>query len=131
MKRDTLSLIVLGALLVGLLVWQKGGIALPPWVPTTTAKVTAATYFYNEDTTGGIPSPVAKALSQLNEQGIDATTFEVETTNSAGKTPKQYAVSLPAALKAGIPCLVVMAGDKVVKIVPSPTTEASVTEAAK
>lgn len=102
-----------------------GGIVAP-----ATVKVTAATYFY-EKNSGGVPPPVTAALSTLNGQGITATSHEIDATNPSGKVPKQYEVSLPAAVKAGLPVLVVMAGDKVLRTVPKPTTAKEVEEAAK
>lgn len=98
--------------------------------PLSPSKPTAATYFYEKDS-GGIPPAVGEGISKLNEQGIRATTFEEDTTNANQQIPKQYAVSLPAAREAGLPALVVMAGEKVVRTVKAPTTVEQVIEAAK
>jgi hypothetical protein len=45
--------------------------------------------------------------------------------------PRQYQVALKAAREAGLPCLVVTAGDVVLRVLKSPTTEDQVLEAAK
>jgi hypothetical protein len=131
-KRDTLSLLVIFALLAGALVWQSGKLELPtlPWVTPAPAKVTAATYIYEKDS-GSVPPPVLAALDKLNRAGIVATTFEEDTVDGTGETPEQYKVSLKAAQEAGLPALVVLAGDKVTKIIKAPETEADVEGAVK
>lgn len=92
--------------------------------------VTAVSFVY-DDKKHVIPPPVASALSKLNEQGIVATVDEVDTVDGAGQVPDQYKVSRPAAVKAGLPALVVMGGEKVLKVVPSPKTEEAVLGAVK
>lgn len=100
-----------------------GGLVAP-------VKPTAVTYVYEKDDSV-VPSPVAAALDKLNRQGIMATRDEVDTTDGTDPVPDQYKVSRPAAVAAGLPSLVVMAGDKVLRVVKSPTTEAQVMEAAQ
>lgn len=93
-------------------------------------KATAATYFF-DDKQHAAPSPVLAALDKLNRAGILATQHEVNTTDPSGDVPEQYKVSLPAAQEAGLPALVVMAGDKVRKVVKDPRTAEQVMEAAQ
>lgn len=92
--------------------------------PTTT-KATAATYVYEKDD-HAIPSAVSAALNTLNRQGILATTFEVDTTDGTGDVPDQYKAALAAAKDAGLPTLIVTAGDKVLRVVKNPKSEAEV-----
>jgi hypothetical protein len=89
---------------------------------------TDVTYIYEKDD-GPVPKPVQKGLDTLNRQNIVATAIDDDTTDGTGETPAQYKISLPAAKAAGLPTLVVMAGDKVVRTVKNPTTEADVVEA--
>jgi hypothetical protein len=95
-----------------------------------TSKVTAVVYTI-DDKQHFVPSPVAAALDKLNRQGITATVDEVDTTNPGGSVPAQYKVSRPAAQAAGLPALVVLASDRVVRTVSKPTTEEQTLEAAK
>lgn len=102
---------------------------VPPVAPVV--KVTAATYVYEKNDTA-IPSQVMAGLNRLNrEQGIIATAYEIDTKNGLGNVPKQYQVSAAAAVKNGLPALVVMAGDVELRTVKAPTTEQQVMEAAK
>jgi len=116
------------ALLVGLLVFRFGGCELPTTI--TTSQVTAVTFTY-DDKKHFVPPPVAAALDKLNRAGIEADLDEVDTSNPSGTVPKQFAVSRPAAIAAGLPSLVVLAGDKVLRVVKDPKTEEAVIEAAK
>lgn len=117
---------------------QKLLILLAAWLllsgklPSISApsKVTAAVYTY-EKNDGGIPPPVSAAINTLNRQGIVATHDEVDTTDGDDQVPDQYKVSRPAAVAAGLPALVVMAGDKVLRTVKAPKTEVEVLEAAR
>lgn len=130
MDRTTDKSVWLWLAVVGVLLfvrWQ--GWDGPPTVVVTT-KATAATYTY-DDKRHSIPPPVAAAISKLNEQGIEADLDEVDTNDASGEVPEQFKVSRPAAVAAGLPALVVLAGDKVLKVVPNPTTEAAVMEAVK
>jgi hypothetical protein len=88
-------------------------------------KATAVSYVY-DDKRHLIPPPVASALSKLNERGVVATMDEVDTLDGEGEVPDQYRVSRPAAIKAGLPALVVMGGERVLRVVPSPKTEEAV-----
>lgn len=110
-----------------------GGISLPSlpdWIPSTEpVKATSVTYVYEKDDTA-IPPPVLAALDKLNrEKKILATTFEDDTKDGTGEVPDQYKVPLAAATGAGLPALVVTAGDKVLTVVKSPTTLEQVMEA--
>lgn len=103
----------------------------PAPVVVPAVKVTAVTYFIPNR--GSVPHPVKSGLDELNTQGIVATVHEEGTTAADGTIPKQHEHSYPAALKAGLPALVVMAGNTVHKVVTSPTplTKQQVLEAAK
>ena len=95
------------------------------------SKVTAVCYVYEKDE-GPIPNPILVALNRLNrEQKIVATVFERDTTNGDGNVPSQYKPIADAARASGLPSLVVMAGETVVRTVKAPTTEDQVMEAAK
>lgn len=91
-----------------------------------TVKATAATYVYEKDDTA-IPSGVSTGLNRLNrEKRIIATIFEDDTRDADGDVPSQYKVALDAAVNAGLPAFIVQAGDKVLSVVKSPTTEEQV-----
>lgn len=101
----------------------------PPVTPND--KITTVTYVYEKDETA-IPSAVHAALNRLNrERGIVATVFEKDTFDGDDQIPEQYKAARVAALDKGLPCLVVLAGDKVVRTAKAPTTEAEVLEAAQ
>jgi hypothetical protein len=74
---------------------------------------------------------VGGALDKLNrrEPPIMATAFEEDTKDATGETPHQYKPALIAAQAAGLPALVVQAGDKVLKVVKAPKTDTEVLEA--
>jgi len=107
------------------LLWD-GGCSVNPLMPV---KIDRVTYVHDEK--AALPSPVLAALAELNTQGIIATAFPDDATDGSGEVPDQYKVTLPAAKASGIPSLVVQSGDKVVRVVKSPTTKAQVLEAAK
>jgi hypothetical protein len=127
MSKQTLNTLVL-ALIVGLLLMRGQGCTIAP--PVVTEKVTAVTYVYEKDS-GGVPSAVGGALDKLNrrEPPIMATAFEEDTKDATGDTPLQYKAALIAAQAAGLPVLVVQAGDKVLKVVKAPKTDSEVLEA--
>lgn len=103
----------------------------PPIKPVEppTDKATAATYVYEKDDTA-VPPPVLAGLNRLNrEKKLLATLFEDDTTDGTGEIPEQYKVSLAAARQAGLPALVMTAGDKVLRVVKAPKTEQAVMEA--
>jgi hypothetical protein len=88
-------------------------------------------YVFEKDS-NSVPRAVASALQQLNAAGsVVATEFERDTTDGAGEVPDQYLAALDAAVKAGLPCLVVLSGKTVLRTVRDPKTEAAVLEAAK
>lgn len=103
----------------------------PPVVDPST-KPTAVTYVYEKDQQP-VPRPVQAALNKLHAAGggVVASLFEDDSTNGGGTVPQQYQVPLKAAREAGLPCLVVTAGDVVLRVLKSPTTEAEVLEASK
>lgn len=99
-------------------------------LPGIGGKATAVTYFYEKDQ-HQTPGEVAAALDKLNREGIVADQRDVDTPSGSGAIPAMYRISQPAAIAAGLPALVVMAGDKVRTVVKAPTTEAQVIEAVK
>lgn len=114
-----------------------GGVVVDPNKPTppvvdTNKKVTAVTYVYEKDD-AAIPRPVQAALNKLHAAGggVVASLFEDDSTTGTGQVPRQYQAALKAAREAGLPCLVVLSGDDVVRTVKAPTTESQVMEAAK
>jgi hypothetical protein len=115
------------ALIVGGLMLLNGG-KLP--VPTVRPqKATAVTYVYEKDVTA-VPVPVLVAINRLNrEKKVVASHFEEDTTDGDEQVPDQYKVPLKAAQDAGLPALVVTAGEKVLKVVKDPKTEQQVLEA--
>lgn len=116
------------ALLGLLLVVNRGGCSLVDRVVGPSG-VTSVTYVYEKDDTA-VPAAVRAALNKLNrERKIICTIFDDDTTDGTGDTPEQYKAPLKAANEVGLPVLVVMAGDRVVRTVKSPTTEQAVLEA--
>jgi len=114
-------------LLAGWLMFgDGGGCNLPLIAP---AKITAVTYVHDEKAV--IPAGVSAALNELNAQGIVATAYPDDATDGDDQVPDQYKLTLPAAKATGIPCLVVQAGDKVLRTVKGPTTKEQVLEAIK
>jgi hypothetical protein len=102
----------------------------PPVVEPTT-KATAATYVYEKDS-GGVPAAVMSGLNKVNRESkytITAGVCEDDPDDGTGDVPEQFKLPLKAAREAGLPALVVTAGDVVLKIVKAPKTEAEVTEA--
>lgn len=103
----------------------------PPVIPS---KVDRATYVWEKDRTA-VPRPVAAALNKINADSmgkIIAAELEVSTVNGEGKNPPaQYRIAHAAAINAGLPCLVVQAGDVVVRIVKDPRTLEAVLEASR
>ncbi len=102
-----------------------------PTKPPPSLKATAAVYVWEKDQ-AQVPRGVAQALQAINAGGsVVATEFERDTVNGTGQTPAQYRAALDAAIKVGIPCLVVLAGDRVIRTVKAPTTVDQVQEAVK
>lgn len=123
--------LVLVAMFAGGLLGVGGTLAVQnvKWSLPATSKVTAAYYVFEKDD-GEVPSEVRVALDKLNrERKIMAEPFEQNTVNGYGETPKPYVVPLAEARKAGLPALVVMVGEKAIKVVKKPTTEKQVLEA--
>jgi hypothetical protein len=103
--------------------------SIPSWPSTPTVspeKATAVTYVYEKDKTA-IPVQVLVGINRLNrEKKVVASHFEEDATDGDEQVPDQYKVPLKAAQEAGLPALVVTAGDKVLKVVKDPKTEAEV-----
>ena len=115
----------------------KGGLPdfVPDLIPDTvspspTVEATAATYVYEKDQ-HAVPSYVLGAFNKLNrgERPILATLLEADPQDGTGDVPDQYKVALAAAKEAGLPALVVTAGDKVLAVVKSPESEQAIIEA--
>ena len=95
------------------------------WLPVAVVKpveVDAVVYVFEKDE--HVVSPAVRAaLNTLNRRNVLATLFEDDTVSGDGDVPEQYRLPLEAARKAGLPCLVVMAGGKVLRVVANPTAE--------
>lgn len=103
-----------------------------PTQPPSTRKPTAATYVYEKDLQS-VPRAVAAALQEINGDGsgVVATEFEQDSTTGLDEVPAQYRVALETARKAGLPALVVQAGDAVLRVVKAPMTAEQVKEAVR
>lgn len=96
----------------------------------TSGDLDQVVYVYEKDD-GPVPRPVAGALMEINlneELKIEATEFESDTVDPDGDVPEQYQAALAAAKEAGLPALVVLAGDTVVKVIKNPSTMEQVME---
>ena len=101
-----------------------------PVVAPVVVHATSATYVYEKDATA-VPSEVMSGLNRLNrERKIVATLFEQDSTDGDAQVPDQYKIPVAKAKEAGLPALVVLAGDKVLAVVKDPKTEKQVWEAA-
>lgn len=114
---------------------QLTGITPPPTPPPDPtdpplpSPATAVTYVFEKDQHSP-PRAVQAALDRINAAGsVVASIFEQDSTSGTGQVPAQYRAALAAAKAAGLPCLVVTAGDQVLRVVKNPQTEADVTEA--
>lgn len=117
----------IGWLLIALAVFMiaKGGGALPLVGPA----VTSVTYVHEQRDTP-VPSAIHAALNRINrEKNIPANVFDVDTKDGNGEVPDQYKVAALAAKEAGLPSLVVVAGDKALRVVKDPKTQDAVMEA--
>ncbi len=93
--------------------------------------ITAATYVHEKDQSGGVPPGVQFALREINQAGkVSAAAIEVDVVDASGSTPPQFKIAVEAAKTAGLPSLVVQAGEKVVKTVSAPLTSEQVMEVA-
>jgi hypothetical protein len=102
-----------------------------PTKPPPSLKATAAVYVYEKDQTVP-PRAVQAALQQLNAGGsVVASAIDDDVVDGDGEIPDQYRSAIDIARKEGLPCLVVLAGDKILRTVGAPTTEQQVTEAVK
>lgn len=124
----TRARIVVVLLCVFVLARTSGGGVLPSVIAP--ADPTAVTYVYEKDDTD-VPKGVEAALNDLNRRGILATSFEVDTKNGNGDVPAQYVVPKRAAEEAGLPALVVTAGEEVLRVVSAPETKDEALEAAR
>lgn len=115
------------------LVIEGTGPVIPdPTIPGPTpdeppSQVTQVTYVY-EKSRHYLPNQVAAELDRLNRAGILATSFEADTVDSTGQTPRQYVAALAAAKAAGLPCLVSQRGSTVFRVKVKPLVTADVQE---
>ena len=96
----------------------------------TSGDLDQVVYVYEKDD-GPVPRPVAGAWMEINlneSLKIEATEFESDTVDPDGDVPEQYQAALAAAKEAGLPALVVLAGDTVVKVIKDPSTMEQVME---
>lgn len=112
--------------------WEWPTITIHDFTPSPVVeKATAATYVYEKDQ-HAIPSHVLVALNRINrERGIVATLVEADLKDGSGDVPDQYKVPIAAAKQAGLPAVVVTAGDKVLSVLKDPKDEQAVLDAAK
>lgn len=103
-----------------LMLAARNGVALPTLIESPLPS--AVTYVYEKDNTPLYPQ-VSAGLNRLNrERKIRATAIDDDVLDGTGQVPEQYKVAIPAAQEAGLPALVVTAGDTVLKVVKDPTT---------
>lgn len=100
-----------------------------PWRVQVPAVATAAVYVYEKDKSP-VPPGVTTGIDRLNrERKIVATLLEADTTDGTGDVPDQYRAALAAARRAGLPAMVALAGQTVLRTTRAPATEAAVLEA--
>lgn len=107
----------------------------PPPDPTRppSTRPTAAVYIYEKDRHSP-PRAVQAALDKINRDGVSGVVgslHEQDATTGDGQVPAQYRTQLQAARAAGLPALVVSAGDQVLRVIRDPQTEADVMEAVR
>lgn len=115
MRRDFRPLILIVLAVLVLMRSTSGGGVISP------GTTTQVTYVYEKDQSSP-PRAVQAALRALNEAGILATALDDDARTGEGEVPEQYKVALEAA-KGKLPCLVIQAGDKVLKVIEKPTAE--------
>ena len=69
-------------------------------------------------------SDVRAAISAIEASGIKADFYEVGGTDGTGVVAEEYKLAEAAAVKHGMPCVVVMAGGQVLRVVTADTKEA-------
>jgi hypothetical protein len=101
-----------------------------PTQPPLTTKPTAAVYVYEKDRSTPPPA-VTAALHRLNteRESFLASAVDQDVTTGTGTVPAQFQAAIGAAKTAGLPALVVLAGDQVLRVVRDPKTEVAVLEA--
>ncbi len=119
-------------LLFGVPTLPEAVLSWRPWPTVSPAPATASTaavYVWEKDD-HGVPPHVTRAVDRLNrERRVVATIFEADATDGTGDVPEQYRTALDAARKAGLPALVAMAGQTVLRVTPAPASEDAVMEA--
>ncbi len=97
-----------------LLLISRNGISFPPVI--SPSQITSIDYVYERDATR-IPQDIRSWLREVNEKtDIVASEIDDDTVDPSGN----LRTSIKEAKKAGIPALVVMAGEKALKIVLNP-----------
>ena len=91
-----------------------------------TSGVTHVTYVYEKDD-NTVPPEVAICLRELNGRGVLATSMDDDTKTGDGVSPNP--IALKAAQEAGLPALVVQAGDRVINVKANPKTKQDVIDA--
>ena len=116
----------IGFVLILFVLWRSNG--------GVSAEITQVTYVHEKDQSGGVPPGVQFTQDELYDAGkISAAAIEDDTEDATGQTPPQYKIAVNAAKEAGLPSLVVQAGEKVVEVLAdtkeNPLTEEQVREA--
>jgi hypothetical protein len=124
---------------IGTAILPNGRIIVFSWTetkPVPISKVSKAVYVYDKDT-NPVPPQVAAALAKINlarvngGSSVTADEYEIHVTSGTGGVPKQFEKAAAAAKENGLPCLVVMAGEAVYRVINAPKTESEVTNAIK
>lgn len=93
-----------------------------PSVPEPKPENVSATYVYEKDNTA-LRAQVTAGLNRLNrEHKVRATAIDDDVLDGAGQVPEQYKVAISAAREAGLPSLIVTAGNKVLAVRKDPQT---------
>lgn len=95
-----------------------------------TDEVTQVTYVYEKER-APVPNSIRLGLRRVQREGITAGEIDQDARTGDGNVPSQYKIAIDAAKEAGIPALVVQAGDKIVKVIQNPQDFNEVLEAIK
>ena len=123
-RSQAVSLLIFFAMLWATVRYGGGGEFVP-----TLKNPTAGHYVYEKDETQ-VPAGVQSAMNRYQtELGLQASVVDIHVVDGDGQTPEQYATAFPAAKEHGLPCLVILASDEVLKIIADPRTEEQAMEA--
>lgn len=130
MKRDTLALIVLGAMLAAALVWQSGGVPSfrRPEVVAPDASKALVVIVHDGD---GVPDSAEKAANDLRSSGRQVRIVPVFAKSGSGQPPAEVAPAIESSKATGLPSLALLRGGKVVKAIKLPATTDAIMEAVK